>query len=127
MEKSKILVLWFARAVLVFCLTICFLFYRSYKLVIEKGQSIEYVLVGQHESFWRGTNHKVRVVFLGKEQTVSISKDMADSLAIGKKPPLFYNHFSSSVISGYHKAMALRVLVILGILLCLSFFIRQSQ
>ncbi|HSC53815.1 MAG TPA: hypothetical protein VLC98_09350 [Phnomibacter sp.] len=119
--------LFLAQITLVVCMIICLSFYVSYKRTIENEKPIEYSLMSQTQSYWRGTNYKMAVFYNRENHLVSISGKMSDSIALGKMPSLYYNDFTSSVISDYHRSMALKVLSVLGILAFLSFLLKTRK
>ena len=112
-----------ARITLIVCILVCLTLYISYKQTIEKKDPIEYSLVNQTQSYWRGTNYKIYIFYNNKKQLVSISRKMSDYIDLGKMPKIYYNDFTTSVITDYHKSTALKVLSVLCILFFLSFFI----
>ncbi len=122
---SKMVLL--ARIAIVVCMFICLCKYVSYKLTIGKEKPIEYSMIKQTQTFWRGTNYKMLVDYNTERQLVSITRKMSDSIDIGEMPKLYYNEFTSSIISSYHPAMALNVLMVLVILFLLSFFITKKK
>lgn len=111
----------FARIILIVCIIVCLTLYISYKHTIEKKEPIEYSLVNQTESYWRGTNYNMNIVYNRKKYLVSISRKMSDSIDVGKMPKLYYNEFTTSIVNDYHKSTALKVLSVLFILFSLSF------
>ena len=116
-----------ARITLIVCIIVCLTLYISYKQTIEKKEPIEYSLVNQSESYWRGTNYKMYIVYNRKKYLVSISRKMSDSIDVGKMPKLYYNEFTTSIVNDYHKSTALKVLSVLFILFSLSFLIKAKK
>lgn len=123
MNISYKIMLQLARITLIVCILVCLTLYISYKQTIEKKDPIEYSLVNQTQSYWRGTNYKIYIFYNNKKQLVSISRKMSDYIDLGKMPKIYYNDFTTSVITDYHKSTALKVLSVLCILFFLSFFI----
>lgn len=121
MNISYKVMLRFARITLIVCIIVCLTLYISYKHTIEKKEPIEYSLVHQTESYWRGTNYKMNIVYNRKKYLVSISRKMSDSIDLGKMPKLYYNEFTTSIVNDYHKSTALKVLSVLFILFSFSF------
>jgi len=121
MNISYKIMLRLARITLIVCIIVCLTLYISYKQTIEKKEPIEYSLVNQTESYWRGTNYKMYIVYNRKKYLVSISRKTSDSIDVGKMPKLYYNEFTTSIVNDYHKSTALKVLSVLFILFSLSF------
>lgn len=117
----------FARITLVVCLIISLSLYFSYKRTIENEKPIDYSLVNQTQTYWRGTNYNVDVIYDEKKYHVSISRKWADSIDMGIMPNLYYHKFTSSVISNYHKSAPLKVISVLGILVFLSFLMKARK
>lgn len=127
MNISYKTMLWFARITFIVCMIVCLTLYISYKRTIEKKDPIEYSLVNQTQSYWRGTNYKMHIVYNNKKHLISISKKMSDSINVGKFPKLYYNDFTTSIVTDYHKSTALKVLSALCILVFLSFLINAKN
>lgn len=127
MNISYKIMLRLARITLIVCIIVCLTLYISYKQTIEKKEPIEYSLVNQTESYWRGTNYKMYIVYNRKKYLVSISRKMSDSIDVGKMPKLYYNEFTTSIVNDYHKSTALKVLSVLFILFSLSFLIKAKK
>jgi len=127
MNISYKIMLRLARITLIVCIIVCLTLYISYKQTIEKKEPIEYSLVNQSESYWRGTNYKMYIVYNRKKYLVSISRKMSDSIDVGKMPKLYYNEFTTSIVNDYHKSTALKVLSVLFILFSLSFLIKAKK
>jgi hypothetical protein len=127
MNTSYKIMLRLARITLIVCIIVCLTLYISYKQTIERKEPIEYSLVNQTESYWRGTNYKMYIVYNRKKYLVSISRKMSDSIDVGKMPKLYYNEFTTSIVNNYHKSTALKVLSVLFILFSLSFFIKAKK
>lgn len=118
--------LFYARFTLVICLIISSGLYLSYKRTIENKKPIDYSLVNQKQSYWRGTNYKIEIIYNNKRHLVSISREMSDSIDMAKIPKLYYNGLTSSIISNYHKSTALKLMSFLGILFFLSFLLKTK-
>ncbi len=116
--------LFFARIALIILLISSLSLFLSYKRTIENKKSIEYSLVNQTHTYWRGTNYKIDVIYNVRRHQVSISRRMSDSINLGKMSNLYYHEFTSSVISEHHQSMALKVISVLGILFFLSFLLK---
>ncbi|TWI85283.1 hypothetical protein IQ13_0442 [Lacibacter cauensis] len=115
-----------ARLTLLVCIIVSLCLYLTYKRTIENENPIDYSLVSQKQSYWRGTNYKLEVIFNTRRHLVSISRAMSDSIDMAKMPKLYYNKFTSSIISNYHKSTALKVISILSILFFLSFLLKNK-
>lgn len=100
----------------------CFCLYLrwDFRDTVKNTAPIDYRLVNQTQTFWRGSRYAINVLYNGRFHEVSVSRATSDSIDAGHKPLLYYNKLTSSIIYDYHVSLAIRVMVVVVVLLLLS-------
>lgn len=100
----------------------CFCLYLrwDFRNTVKNTAPIDYRLVNQTQTFWRGSRYAINVLYNGRFHEVSVSRATSDSIDAGHMPLLYYNRLTSSIIYDYHVSLAIRVMVVVVVLSLLT-------